>query len=290
VDGATAADVVAAAEALRPGQLFAGRYLVEAMIGAGGAGVVFRVQDSMRAGEVLALKVLRPDVAQDDPAALDRLAREVATARQLAHPNLVRVYDLDEAEGIHFLTMEYVEGRSLRELIDANGPMPVPVAVSAGRQVCRALDHAHARGVLHRDVKPHNAVVTPGGVLKVMDFGAARFTEAPRGVTETGTLVGTPAYMAPEVLRGGTHDARSDVYAAGVVLYECLTGRPPFESTASPLVVVTHVLEDRPDDPAALNPVVPRPLADLVLRTLAKDPAARPASAATLERELAGFA
>jgi serine/threonine-protein kinase len=122
---ATAADVVAAAEALRPGQLFAARYLVEAMIGAGGSGVVFRVQDAGRGGEVLALKVLRPDVAQDDPAALARLAREVETARQLAHPNLVRVYDLDEAEGIYFLTMEYVEGRSLRELIDERGPLPV---------------------------------------------------------------------------------------------------------------------------------------------------------------------
>jgi serine/threonine-protein kinase len=286
----TAADVVAAAEALRPGQLFAGRYLVEAMIGAGGSGVVFRANDAGRGGEVVALKVLRPDVAQDDPAALARLAREVDTARQLDHPNLVRVFDLDEAEGIHFLTMEFVEGRSVRELIDERGPMPVPAAVSAVRQICRALAHAHARGVLHRDVKPHNAVVTPSGVLKVMDFGAARFTETPRGVTETGTLVGTPAYMAPEVLRGGVHDARSDVYAAGVVLYECLTGRPPFESTASPLVVVTHVLEDRPPDPAALAPTVQRALADVVLGTLAKDPAARPPTADALERELARFA
>jgi serine/threonine-protein kinase len=281
---------MAAAEALRPGQLFAARYLVEAMIGAGGTGVVFRVQDAGRGGEAVALKVLRPDVAQQDPAALTRLAREVDTARELAHPNVVRTYDLDEAEGIHFLTMEFAEGRSLRELIDERGPMPVPAAVSAVRQVCRALAHAHARGVLHRDVKPHNAVITPGGVLKVMDFGAARFADAPRGVTETGTLVGTPAYMAPEVLRGAPHDARADVYAAGVVLYECLTGRPPFESAASPLVVVTHVLEDAPRDPAALNPAVPRALADAVLRTLAKDPAARPQSAEAFERELAAFA
>jgi serine/threonine-protein kinase len=286
----TAADVVTAAEALRPGQLFAARYLVEAMIGAGGSGVVFRVQDAGRGGEVLALKVLRPDVAQDDPAALARHAREVETARQLAHPNLVRVYDLDEAEGIYFLTMEYVEGRSLRELIDERGALPVRAAVSAVRQLCRALAHAHARGVLHRDVKPHNAVITPSGVLKVMDFGAARFTDVPRGVTETGTLVGTPAYMAPEVLRGGQHDARADVYAAGVVLYECLTGQPPFTSAASPLVVVTHVLEDRPDDPAAVNPTVPRALADVVLAALEKDPEQRPPSAEALERQLAQFA
>jgi serine/threonine-protein kinase len=286
----TAADVVAAAEALRPGQLFAARYLVEAMIGAGGSGVVFRVQDAGRGGEVLALKVLRPDVAQNDPAALARLAREVDTARQLAHPNLVRVYDLDEAEGIHFLTMEYVEGRSLRDLIDDRGALPVPAAVSVARQLCRALAHAHERGVLHRDVKPHNAVITPDGVLKVMDFGAARFAEVPRGVTETGALVGTPAYMAPEVLRGARHDERSDVYAAGVVLYESLTGRPPFESASSPLVVVTHVLEDRPADPCALNPAVPRPLCDLVLGALEKDPAARPPSAEAFERQLAAFA
>jgi serine/threonine-protein kinase len=144
--------------------------------------------------------------------------------------------------------------------------------------------------VLHRDVKPHNAVITPSGVLKVMDFGAARFAEVPRGVTETGTLVGTPAYMAPEVLRGGHHDARSTCTPAGVVLYECLTGRPPFASAGSPLVLVTHVLEDLPDDPAAVNPLVPRALADVVLSALGKDPDARPPTADALERRLAPFA
>jgi serine/threonine-protein kinase len=161
-DGAPV-DAIEAAEALRPGQLFAERYLMEAMIGAGGSGVVFRVQDAARGGEPVALKVLRPDVAQHDPGALARLARELETTRQLAHPNVVRTFDLGEAEGIHFMTMEYVEGRSLRELIDERGPLPVAAAVSAARQLCRALAHAHARGVLHRDVKPHNAVITPDG-------------------------------------------------------------------------------------------------------------------------------
>ena len=263
--------------------------MIEAMIGAGGGGVVFRAHDARRGGPPIALKVLRPDVAQHDPRAIARLAREVDTARQLTHPNVVRTFELDEAEGIHFLTMEYVEGRSLRELIDERGPLPVPVAVSAVRQLCRALSHAHARGVVHRDVKPHNACVTGDGVLKVMDFGAALSTDAAHGLTETGTLIGTPAYMAPEVLRGAPHDARADVYAAGVVLYECLTGRAPFESVGSPLAVVTHVLETTPEDPCTLRSGLPRALCDLVLGALAKDPAARPTSADDFERQLAAF-
>jgi serine/threonine-protein kinase len=281
---------IEAAEALAPGELFADRYQIEAMIGAGGSGVVFRVRDRGRDGRVLALKVLRPDVAQHDPGALARLARELETTRALDHPNVVRTYDVAEAGGIHFLTMEYVEGPSLRELIDARGPLPVAGAVEATRQVCRALAHAHAHGVLHRDVKPHNAVLTPGGTVKVMDFGAARFADAPRGVTETGALIGTPIYMAPEVLRGEPFDARADVYSAGVLLYECLTGRSPFPSPGPLLVVLTQVLEAAPDDPHALRPEVPRALADLALAAMAKDPAARPASAEAFEGALAALA
>jgi serine/threonine-protein kinase len=259
------------------------------MIGAGGAGVVFLATDALE-GETVALKVLRPDLLRHDAAAPSRLAREVEIARRLSHPNIVRVHALGEADGLHYITMEFAEGSTLRQLIDARGALPVPVVLTLAKQLCRALEHAHQRGVIHRDVKPHNLVVTPGGVLKVMDFGTARLVEAPRGLTESGVLFGTPAYMAPESLRGGKVDARADVYAAGVVLYEALVGHAPFTGPGTggaPLVVLTHVLESPPRDPAELNPAVPRPLADVVLRALAKDPAERPQSAAALAEALA---
>jgi serine/threonine-protein kinase len=280
-------DAIAAASALRPGQRFAGRYDIRHMIGAGGGGVVFLATDVER-GEPVALKVLRPDLLQQDDTAIARLAREVEIARRLEHPNIVRVYALGESEGLHFITMEFAEGSTLRHLIDTRGTLPIPVVLSLAKQLCRALEHAHERGVIHRDIKPHNLVVTPDGTLKVMDFGTARLTEAPRGLTESGVLFGTPAYMAPEALRGATVDARADVYAAGVVLYEALVGRTPFTSGAgSPLVVLTHVLESAPTDPAQLNQAVPRALADAVLDALSKDPARRPASARALAERLA---
>jgi eukaryotic-like serine/threonine-protein kinase len=282
-------DAIAAAAALRPGQRFAGRYDVRHMIGAGGSGVVFLVTDVERR-EPVALKVLRPDLLQQDASAIGRLAREVEIARRLEHPNIVRVHALGESEGLHYITMEYAEGSTLRHLIDVGGTLPVPVVLSLAKQLCRALEHAHERGVIHRDVKPHNLVVTLDGTLKVMDFGTARLAEAPRGLTESGVLFGTPAYMAPESLRGATVDARADVYAVGVVLYESLVGRTPFTAGAgSPLVVLTHVLESAPVDPSTLNAAIPRALADVVLDALSKDPARRPPSARALAERLAAM-
>jgi len=225
-------DAFAAAAALRPGQRFADRYVIRHMIGAGGVGVVFLAIDT-RDGDAVALKVLRPDVRLEDPISVSRLEREVDLARRLAHPNVVRVYELGEADGLHYLTMEYVEGPTLRQILAERGTLPVPAVLTLGRQLCRALGHAHQHGVVHRDVKPHNLVVTPAGLLKVMDFGTARPVGASRGLTESGALFGTPAYMAPELLRGGAVDARADVYAAGVVLFEALVGRPPFTGADS---------------------------------------------------------
>ena len=282
----SAPDVVTAAAALRPGQLFARRYVVEQMIGAGGTGVVFRTRDRVT-DQPVALKVLRPDVAQDDPSALARLVREADTARQLDHPNVVRTFELGEVDGLHFLTMEFIDGPSLREMIDERGPLPLDAAVASVRQLARALEHAHGRGVLHRDIKPHNCVVTEHGLLKVMDFGIARFAAAPRGITETGVVLGTPAYMAPEVLRGGVFDERADIYATGAVLYECLVGHPPFEQDGSALVLLTRVLESAPAEPSQLRPEVPRALSALVMQALSKDPAARPVSAVALSERLA---
>ena len=187
--------------------------------------------------------------------------------------------------GLYYITMEFVEGQSLKHLIQSRGQLPVPVALTVGKQLCRALEVAHEQGVIHRDIKPQNLIVEPSGTLKVMDFGIARLASRKDGVTQAGMAIGTPEYMAPEQLLGENVDFRADLYAAGCVLFECLTGRTPFVAD-SPITLVAKQLEELPPSPSSLNADVPEPLSQLVLRTLSKDPAERPASAAILHDAL----
>src|SRR5205807_953730 len=158
------------------------------------------------------IKTLRAEALSGDPVALERFKQEIRLARKIAHRNVVRTYDLGEVNGMYFLTMEYVEGTSLKHLIAGRGKLPVPVTLTIGKQLCRALEVAHAEGVIHRDIKPQNMVVEPSGFLKVMDFGIARLANPPtdkaQGLTEAGTTIGTPDYMSPEQLSGGELDAR----------------------------------------------------------------------------------
>ncbi|MFL5579741.1 MAG: protein kinase domain-containing protein [Gemmatimonadaceae bacterium] len=270
------------AAAIAPGQTLGGRYEIKEVLGAGGMGVVYRALDR-ELHEVLAIKTLRPELVDRDPTALERFKSEIRLARRIAHRNVVRTYDLGEAGGTYYISMEYVEGKSLKELVRARGRLPVPAVLTIGKQLARALESAHEQGVVHRDIKPQNMIVEPGGVLKVMDFGIARLAEAGsgRGLTQTGTLVGTPEYMAPEQLLGEEVDARADIYAAGCVIYECLVGRVPL-SADSPITLIAKVLEEVPESPRALSPDVPAPLDAIVMRCLAKDRAARPASAGEL--------
>jgi serine/threonine-protein kinase len=271
---------------LRPGTLFAGRYEVKEVLGVGGMGVVYRALDRELA-EPVAIKTLRPETLAGNGVALERFKQEIRLARKISHRNVVRTYDLGEVNGLYYLTMELVEGTSLKQLIVTRGRLPVSVTLTVGKQLCRALEVAHEQGVIHRDIKPQNMVVDATGFLKVMDFGIARLAHPPqgKGLTEVGASVGTPDYMSPEQLSGAELDARSDLYSAGVVLFECLTGRLPYEADTTWALVVKH-LEEEPADPQSLNPEVPAGLSRVVLKAMARDPGTRYRSAAELHDAL----
>ena len=277
----------AGGDQLRPGATFAGRYEVKEIVGAGGMGVVYRAFDR-ELQEPVAIKTLKPEAMAGGTAALERFKQEIRLARRIAHRNVVRTYDLGEQNGMYYLTMEYVEGTSLKQLIVTRGRLPVAVTLTVGKQLCRALEVAHAEGVIHRDIKPQNIVVEPSGFLKVMDFGIARLANPPqgKGLTEAGTSIGTPDYMSPEQLSGAELDPRSDLYAAGVVLFECLTGRVPFEAETTWALVAKH-LEEEPPDPRRFNAEVPPALAAVILKAMAKSPADRYATATELHDTLA---
>ena len=274
-------------EPLRPGVTFAGRYEVKEILGAGGMGVVYRAFDR-ELQEPVAIKTLKPEAMAGGSAGLERFKQEIRLARKIAHRNVVRTYDLGEQNGMYYLTMEYVEGTSLKQLIVSRGKLPVSVTLTVGKQICRALEVAHAEGVIHRDIKPQNIVAEPSGFLKVMDFGIARLANPPKGkgLTEAGTSIGTPDYMSPEQLSGAELDPRSDLYSAGVVLFECVTGRVPFEAETTWALVAKH-LEEEPPDPRKLNSDVPPALAAVILKAMAKDPANRYATATEMHDALA---
>ncbi len=274
---------------LIPGSKFAGRYEVKEILGEGGMGTVFKAVDT-ELGEVIAVKTLKQDFLAQDSTALERFKSEIRLARRISHRNVVRTHDLGENSGIYYITMEYVEGKSLKDLIKARGKLPIPIVLSVGKQLARALEVAHEQGVIHRDIKPQNMVVESNGVLKVMDFGIARLaTRKPEsGVTQQGMIIGTPEYMAPEQLSGDDVDQRVDIYAAGCVLYECLTGTPPFTAD-TPYQLVAKMLEETAPSPRTMNAEVPPALDALVMSAIAKDPAQRPQTALALHDLLAAM-
>ena len=276
------------ASALAPGATLARRYVVDGVLGVGGNGVVYRASD-LELGEPVAIKTLHPEAVAGGPAALDRLKEEIRLARRVAHPGVVRIHDIGDDGGTYFITMEHVPGLSLAEILRRLGRIPAAQAVAIGRQLCAALAAAHERGVIHRDVKPQNLILQPDGALKVLDFGVARLAERSAGLTSAGLVVGTPAYMAPEQLLDEELDARADVYAVGVVLYEALTGRRPLDA-ASPAAAIARRLAESPTPPHEMRPDVPPGLSEIVMRALARERDDRPASAAALEELLSGGA
>src|SRR6201997_2323302 len=201
-----------------------GRYEILQEIGRGAMGVVFKGRDPL-IGRAVAVKTITAGVAEN-PALLERFYREARAAGGLQHPNIVTIYELAESRGAPFIAMEYLEGESLEKIIARRPALPLATRLGYVLQTCRALDYAHRRGVIHRDVKPANIVVTRDGVVKVVDFGIARLGNASQ--TQTGVLLGTLAYMSPEQIRGEHFDARSDIWALGVVLYELITYQRPF--------------------------------------------------------------
>src|SRR6266581_4886141 len=281
--------VASRGDVLQPGTLFANRYEVKELLGTGGMGVVYRAFDR-ELQEPVAIKTLRPEAVAGDGVALERFKQEIRLARKITHRNVVRTYDLGEANGRYYLTMECVEGTSLKQLIVTRGRLPVPVVLTIGKQLCRALEVAHEQGVIHRDIKPQNIVVDPTGFLKVMDFGIARLATPAtgKGLTQEGMSIGTPDYMSPEQLSGLELDARSDLYSAGVVLFECLTARVPFEAASVYALIAKH-LEQSPPDPRTLNAEISEALANVIMKAMAKEPADRYQSAAQMHDALAAI-
>jgi hypothetical protein len=268
-----------------------GPYTGLRQIGRGGMGIVYLARDT-RLDRVVALKALAPRFTRD-PRQRERLRREARLAAGLSHPGIATIYALEEFDDQILIVSEYLDGCTLREEI-ADGPLSPERAVATALEVAEALAAAHARGVLHRDLKPENVMRTHEGHIKILDFGLARFADAapdaalaPR-LTETGALLGTPAYMAPEQLRGQTVDARADLFAWGVLAYELASGRHPFAAAGTDAsAVIVNVLEHEPRALADLQPALPMTFVDVVTRCLAKEGAARPASAAAIAEAIA---
>ncbi len=212
---------------LEPGQLLGQRYEVLQILGEGGMGAVYKARD-IELNRMVALKVIRPDLAGNQ-AIIDRFKQELLLATQVTHKNVIRIYDLSEADGMKFITMEYVEGEDLRGLMQKKGKLAPEEAVEIMQQTCRALEAAHSAGIIHRDLKPQNIMRDKTGRILVMDFGLARTLEGD-GMTQTGALVGTMDYMSPEQALGKDLDQRSDVFALGLIFYELLTGKMPYKA------------------------------------------------------------
>lgn len=271
---------------LQPGSLFARRYDIEAVLGSGGMGVVYRARDR-ELKDVVALKTLRPD-AMLDIEHLERFKSELKLARSISHPNVLRTYDFGQAEGLPFISMEYVRGMTLRYLLQQPDKVPYSAALRLARQLCAGLAAAHEVGVLHRDIKPENLIVDPQGHLKLMDFGIARQTSRNSGLTQQGMFVGTPDYAAPEQLMGEDVDARADLYAVGITLCELFCGSLPFKRGNSTEVMLAH-LQEEPLLPSQLWPEIPPPLEKILLRCLERQRTQRYASANALLEDLAGL-
>ncbi|HEY8375208.1 MAG TPA: serine/threonine-protein kinase [Nannocystis sp.] len=256
---------------VRPGQRIGGRFVVLRLLGAGGMGAVYLARDE-QLGEDVALKVVA-GLALLDPGAADRLRREASTARRISHPNVVRLHDIGEEHGLLFLSMEYVAGESLAARLQRLGSIPAAQLRPLAEQLCDGLAAAHAAGVVHRDLKPGNILIAGDRTIKIIDFGIAR-PLADAGMTATNMILGTPEYMAPEQVRGGLVDARTDIYAVGCVLYHALTGRPPF-SGSSPIALGLAHCQEPVTPPRTLRPDIPAEWEVLILRALEKDPARR---------------
>jgi beta-lactam-binding protein with PASTA domain/tRNA A-37 threonylcarbamoyl transferase component Bud32 len=261
--------------------LFDGRYRILRKLGTGGMANVYLAEDEVL-GRRVAIKILNDRHAGDDQF-VERFRREAKNAASLSHPNIVSIYDRGEAEGTYYIAMEYLDGRSLKELIVARGPAPIHLAVEYARQILAAIRFAHRHGIVHRDIKPHNVLVDAEGRLKVTDFGIARAGASQ--MTEAGSIIGTAQYLSPEQAKGAPVDQTSDLYSVGVVLYELLTGVVPF-SGETPVEIAMKHLSTIPPPPSAKRKDVPRDLDLVVMRALAKDPAERYQSAEEMDADL----
>lgn len=264
------------------GKRLGNRYELVSRIGSGGMAVVYLAKDLVLDRHV-AVKVLNDSLSHDDNF-VDRFRREARAAARLSHPNVVNIYDVGEDDAIHYIVMEYVDGKTLKDRIKEEGPLPVDEVVSIGEQIADALDHAHENGIVHRDVKSHNIMIGSRGRVKVADFGIARATSS-QTITHTGSVMGSVHYFSPEQARGGHIGEKSDIYSLGVVLYEMATGTLPF-SGDSPIAVALKHLQEEPEEPIDKRPGLPQSVDNVIRRAMAKDPLHRHASARELQKDL----
>ncbi len=276
--------VVTAAGTLQPGLTLSNRYEILDVLGEGGMGAVYKARD-LELDRLVALKVIRPELA-GNPEILQRFKNELILARKITHKNVNRIFDLGESDGTKFISMEFVDGEDLKSIIRQRHKLPPEEAIPLIIQICRALNAAHSEGVVHRDLKPHNVMVDQQGTVQVMDFGLAASTEM-TGFTQTGALLGTPEYMSPEQAKGEKADARSDIFALGIIFYEMLTGGTPYsaESAYSTLLKRT---QERAVPVSKLDPSIPQHVSEVVSKCLQIDPRHRYQSAIEIIKDLEG--
>ncbi len=261
------------------------RYQILQEVGRGGMGIVFQAYDK-QLRENVAIKVLSPFLS-NDPESLERLRREVTSARKITHPNVIKIFDIAETGGLHYITMEYFPGQNLRQHISRKGGMSLEEGLQIIFQICDGLEAAHANGIIHRDLKSQNVIINGSGQVKIIDLGLARASHM-EGMTATGLILGTPEYMSPEQVMGKRVDERSDLYSLGIILFEVFTGKVPFTGESAIAVGFKHLKEISP----ALNSVqknLPEKLSAIVDRLLQKDPAHRYQSIRELRRDLENF-
>jgi eukaryotic-like serine/threonine-protein kinase len=275
------------ARSVAPGRVLGGRYRLDQEIARGGMATVWRAEDPLLARSV-AIKTLDTELGEDE-ALRTRFRREAVSAAAVAHPNIVATYDTGEDDGIAYIVMELVEGATLRQAIDLHGALPPARAADIGAQVADALAAAHARGLVHRDIKPSNVLVQLDGRVKVTDFGIAKVTDQPHDdLTRAGNVMGTARYLAPEQLEGGDVDERADVYSLGIVMYEMLTGQPPFGADSELATAVARLTTTAPPI-SQVRPSVPPGLAHVVERAMEREPDRRWPNAAAMRDALTPF-
>lgn len=258
------------------------RYQVLKELGRGGMGIVFQAHDKTLREQV-AIKILSPLLSTNQEA-LERLKREVSAARKVTHPNVIRIHDIAEIGGLHYVSMEFFQGTNLKEFVRSSGTLSLMQAFQIAGQICDGLEAAHRQGVIHRDLKSQNIIINTANQIKIIDFGLAHSTHL-EGMTATGLIMGTPEYMAPEQVEGKRVDERADIYSLGIILYELFTGRVPFTGDSA-IAVGFKQMKEQPPAPRSIAPYLPAELEAIILKCLQKNPVERYSSVTELRSDL----